>query len=219
MAERTAYIAMIENRMSLSRNGGTMVITGNSALILVDVQGGDMTGHWGKGMEEAEKMNRAAISKVVRVLNVFRKKKLPVIHFKEVHRKEMIDFGRELDGYEGVHLLDNSPYTDYSCLTYPIEGEFKFTKRRYSCFFGTDLEILLKGLKVDTLYLVGGFTDVCVHYTAVDAHQNDYHIKVVSDAVSGSSLEAHNYALKAMKYLQREALVTTADIEEALLSE
>ena len=53
------------------------------------------------------------------------------------------------------------------------------------------------------------------HYTAVDAHQNDYHIKVVTDAVAGSSEEAHRYALKAIRYLQREALVTVADIESA----
>lgn len=193
-----------------------MEISEKSALILVDIQGGDMTGHWGPGMEEAEEMNRASIPNAVKVLNVFREKKLPILHFKEVHRKEMVDFGRELDGSEGVHLLDSSPQTDYCCLTYPIDGEFQFIKRRYSCFFGTDLEILLKGLKVDTLYLIGGFTDVCVHYTAVDAHQNDYHIKVVTDAVSGSSLEAHNYALKAIHYLQREALITTADVEAAL---
>ena len=86
-------------------------------------------------------------------------------------------------------------------------------KRRYSAFFGTDLEILLKGLHVDTLYLIGGLTDVCIHYTAVDAHQRDYHIRVVTDAVAGSSEDAHRYALKAIQYLQRDALITAADIE------
>ncbi len=86
----------------------------------------------------------------------------------------------------------------------------------YSAFFGTDLEILLKGLHVDTLYLIGGLTDVCIHYTAVDAHQHDYFIKVVTDAVTGSSKEAHYYALKAIRYLQREALITTSDVESAL---
>ena len=57
---------------------------------------------------------------------------------------------------------------------------------------------------------------MCVHYTAIDAHQNDYHIRVVTDAVAGSSPEAHNYALKAIQYLQRNALITTADVEAAL---
>ena len=84
---------------------------------------------------------------------------------------------------------------------------------KIGAFFGTDLEILLKGLHVDTLYLIGGLTDVCINYTAVDAHQHDYHIKVVTDAVAGSSEEAHNYALKAIRYLQRDALITVTDIE------
>ena len=96
--------------------------------------------------------------------------------------------------------MEDSPYTDYADLTYPIEGEYTITKRRYSAFFGTDLEILLKGLRVDTLYLIGGLTDVCIHYTAVDAHQHDQYIKVVTDAVAGSSEEAHEHALKAIKY-------------------
>ena len=43
--------------------------------------------------------------------------------------------------------------------------DYSIQKRRYSCFYGTDLEILLKGLKAETLLLVGGLTDVCVRYT------------------------------------------------------
>ncbi|UTY39783.1 cysteine hydrolase [Allocoprobacillus halotolerans] len=82
-------------------------------------------------------------------------------------------------------------------------------------FFGTNLEILLKGLHVDTLYLTGGLTDVCIHYTVVDAHQHDYYIKVVTDAVAGSSEEAYHYALKAIQYLQKNALITTQEVELA----
>ena len=196
-----------------------MKIAENSALLVIDVQGGDMTGAWGsEGVDVSEAMEDDAkmVKQVKRVLDVFRALKVPVIQFQEVHRANGIDFGRELDGAEGPHLKDDSPYTDYAHLTYPIEGEYKMMKRRYSCFFGTDLEILLKGLKVDTLYLVGGMTNVCVHYTAVDAHQNDYHFKVVTDAVAGSSPEASEAALEAMKYLQRDSWVTTADIESAL---
>ena len=68
---------------------------------------------------------------------------------------------------------------------------------------------------MDTLVLVGGLTDVCIHYTAVDAHQWDYHIRVVTDAVAGSSPEAHAASLRAVHYLQRDALVTAADVEAA----
>ena len=129
----------------------------------------------------------------------------------------MVDFGRELDGSESVHCIETSPDTDYAALTYPAAGDYLISKRRYSAFFGTDLEILLKGLHVDTLYLIGGLTDVCIHYTAVDAHQHDYFIRVVTDAVAGSSEEAHRYALKRSSTCRGRA-VTTADVESALSS-
>ena len=189
-----------------------MKIAESSALLVIDIQQEDF-----REMRE-DNLNDPAwdcIRNAKRVLDVFRAKKLPVIQIKEVHRPDMVDFGRELDGSEGIHCIEDSPYTDYAKLTYPIQGEYLISKRRYSAFFGTDLEILLKGLHVDTLYLIGGLTDVCIHYTAVDAHQHDYHIKVVTDAVAGSSTEAHHYALRAIQYLQRNALITVSDIESA----
>lgn len=183
----------------------------NCALLVIDIQQEDFMELREENLEQPE---WKCIRNGKRVLDIFRKKKLPVIQIKEVHRADMVDFGRELDGSEGIHCMENSPYTDYAELTYPIEGEYRITKRRYSAFFGTDLEILLKGLHVDTLYLIGGLTDVCIHYTAVDAHQHDYHIKMVTDAVAGSSPRAHEYALEAIKYLQRDALITTSEIEK-----
>ncbi|MDQ1710238.1 MAG: biuret amidohydrolase, partial [Frankiaceae bacterium] len=47
-------------------------------------------------------------------------------------------------------------------------------------------------------------TDVCVHYTFVDAHQRDFRVRVLEDCVGGSSVEAHDAALRAMTYLQRD---------------
>lgn len=186
-----------------------MTLEKNCALLVIDIQQEDFAEMKSSPDDPAWDCIRNA----KRVLDVFCAEKLPVIQIKEVHRANMVDFGRELDGSEGIHCIETSPLTDYAELTYPIETDYLISKRRYSAFFGTDLEILLKGLHVDTLYMVGGLTDVCIHYTAVDAHQHDYHIRVVTDAVAGSSEEAHNYALKAIKYLQRDALITTADIE------
>lgn len=192
-----------------------MKIEENCALLVIDIQQEDFVG-MDNNEQEVDNPAWNCIRNAKKVLDVFRAKKLPVIQIKEIHRKNMVDFGRELDGSEGIHCMEDSPYSDYANLTYPIDGEYLITKRRYSAFFGTDLEILLKDLKVDTLYMIGGLTDVCIHYTAVDAHQHDYHIKVVTDAVAGSSMEAHEYALKAMEYLQRDALITVEDVESAL---
>jgi nicotinamidase-related amidase len=97
----------------------------------------------------------------------------------------------------------------------PGQGEYHIRKRRYSCFFGTDLEILLKGLGASTLILIGGLTDVCVHYTYVDGHQHDYHVRVISDCVIGSSQARHVASLSAMEYLQHGACRTTSEFIDA----
>ena len=63
--------------------------------------------------------------------------------------------------------------------------------------------------------LIGGHTDVCVHYTFVDGHQHDYFVRVVEDVVAGSSIEAHDAALNAMEYLQTGARRTSDEIMAA----
>ena len=117
----------------------------------------------------------------------------------------MIDFGRELDGAEGPHFLEGDPLTDIVAELAPIPGEPHIVKRRYSGFFGTDLDLVLKGLGISTVVLAGELTDVCVHYTFVDAHQHDYHARVIEDCCGGSTLARHHAAIDAMAYLQSSA--------------
>ena len=138
---------------------------------------------------------------------------IPIIFIQEIHRSNLIGFGRELDGDETVHCLDSNPLTDFAVDELGIRpDDYKIQKRRYSAFYGTDLEILLRGLKANTLILTGGLTDVCVHYTFADAHQGDYHCYVVEDCTAGSSLEAHQASLKAMEYLQNGAIISRSEM-------
>ncbi|WP_299931956.1 cysteine hydrolase [uncultured Pelagimonas sp.] len=138
---------------------------------------------------------------------------VPVIFIQEVHRPDLIDFGRELDGDEDVHCLEGDARTEIAKEEMGFrKGDYEIPKRRYSAFFGTDLEILLRGLKAETLILCGGLTDVCVHYTFVDGHQSDYFCRVVEDCVGGSSVAAHEAALTAMEYLQTGAVQTRAAV-------
>ncbi len=140
-----------------------------------------------------------------------------MIFIQEIHRADLVDFGRELDGDEDVHCLDNNPKTELAVKEMGIRpDDYRIQKRRYSCFYGTDLEILLKGLKAETLLLVGGLTDVCVHYTFVDGHQGDYFCRVIEDCVGGSSIEAHEAALKAMEYLQSGARRSLDEVTAAM---
>lgn len=143
--------------------------------------------------------------------------KVPVIFIQEVHRPDLVDFGRELDGDEDIHCLEGDPRTEVAKEEMGFrKGDYIIPKRRYSAFFGTDFEILLRGLKIDTLILCGGLTDVCVHYTFVDGHQSDYFCRVAEDCCGGSSIAAHEAALKAMKYLQTGAVQSRSTVIEAM---
>lgn len=193
------------------------LIEGRPALVVVDIQKGTfidqsetraidhMPDYAGRMLKA-----RAAIDKA-------RASRIPVIFIQEAHRPDLVDFGRELDGSEDVHCVEGKPGTALAVEEMGIRpDDYVITKRRYSAFFGTDFEILLRGLKVDTLLLCGGLTDVCVHYTFVDGHQSDYFCRVIEDCVAGSILEAHEAALKAMEFLQTGARRSLDEVLNAM---
>ncbi|MFW2380928.1 MAG: cysteine hydrolase family protein [Acidimicrobiales bacterium] len=190
------------------------LIEGQPVLVVIDIQGGESDGDEPSAIpfmaDYQERMDRAPA-----LIEKARECGVPIVFFQEAHRRNLVDFGRELDGAEGIHLLEGDPGTEVAEAVGMRPDDYFIRKRRYSCFFGTEFEILLKGLKVDTLILIGGHTDVCVHYTFVDGHQHDYFCRVVEDCVAGSSIEAHDGALRAMEYLQTGARRSSDEVAAA----
>lgn len=190
-------------------------LPGNPVFVVVDIQGGPESAAADPGIPlMGGREDRAP--RVKGLIERCRATGVPVVFIQEVHKPDLIDIGRELDGSEGPHCIEGEPMTELASWLDPQPGEFVIRKRRYSAFFGTELEIVLKAYRADTVVLVGGLTDVCIHYTAVDAHQHDYHVRVVVDGVGGSSARAHEAALDAIRYLQRDALLTAEELELAL---
>lgn len=179
----------------------------NCALIVIDSQN-----QFVNDLPE-ESDGWGVVDKIAETLEIFRKTDIPIIHFREIHRKQLVDFGRELDGNEGVHCIEGTEAADFTEKTRPLDNEYFIPKRRYSGFFATDLDLLLRSLKVETIYVVGFLTDVCVHYTCVDAHQHDYHVRVIKEAVGGSSIKASEAALEAIRYLQHDSIISIEDIK------
>ena len=205
--------------MANLRNKKRDLIEGRAALIVVDIQAGTFN----KDIPDDNRAIDHMPDYAARMLNArpvidkARDCAIPVIFIQEIHRADLVDLGRELDGDEDIHCLDNNPNTDIAAQEMDFRpDDYLIQKRRYSAFFGTDLEILLRGLKVDTLLLCGGLTNVCVHYTFVDGHQSDYFCRVIEDAVAGSSLDAHDAALKAMEYLQKGAVRSSDEVLAAM---
>ncbi|WP_029150929.1 cysteine hydrolase family protein [Microbacterium indicum] len=186
-----------------------MNIHGKTAVVVVDFQGGDLNSSF-------DTYDHEQLHKAQSIVDHAREKDIPVVWIQEVHKPHLIDIGRELDGSEGPHCLEDSPYTAIATGLAPRADEFHITKRRYSAFFGTELDTVLKSYGVDSLVLIGGFTDICILYTSVDAHQKDFFLNVVTDVVAGSSVQAHDDALKMIHYLQHKSLVESSEVEEWL---
>jgi biuret amidohydrolase len=74
------------------------------------------------------------------------------------------------------------------------------TKKRYSAFYGTDLEFLLsRRLAVDTVILAGINTTSCIFCSAFEATNRDFRVVVASDACdSMDGEEAHRFVLGLM---------------------
>jgi nicotinamidase-related amidase len=198
------------------------MIVGRAALVVVDIQQA--------GAMPADELGIAhmagiegRVERAERLVAAARTAGLPIVFFQEVHRPSGVDFGRELDGAEGRHCVEGAPGTDLWPTLVPDpaadDREFHIVKRRYSGFIGTEFEIVLRGLGVRTLVLIGGLTDVCVHYTFADAHQRDYYVRVVEDCVGGSSLARHEASLDAMEYLQAGARRTTDEVVAAFIEQ
>lgn len=160
---------------------------------------------------------REALVGMERLVAAARSGVAPVVVTQELHRPGRVDFGRELDGEEPVHCVEGTPGAELVEALRPGPGEHLVRKRRYSAFFATDLDLLLRGLNVDTVVACGMLSDVCVHYTCVDAHQLDLRVHVVPEACAGSSAAASLAAFAAVEYLQRGAVMALEAAADLLI--
>ena len=88
------------------------------------------------------------------------------------------------------------------CQIIPELAEFPgeiIPKRRFSCFYDTDLQARLNELEADRLVFVGVCTDICVMHTVADARDRDYVVEVPRDCVASFAPEVHDFALKHME--------------------
>jgi nicotinamidase-related amidase len=90
----------------------------------------------------------------------------------------------------------------------PAPGELVVSKTRYSGFVGTDLDVRLTEMGVDTLVVAGLTTECCVDSTVRDAFDLDYHVFVAADACAAYEADIHAASLKVMEL--NSAILTDA---------
>ena len=80
----------------------------------------------------------------------------------------------------------------------PSEDDYFIIKPQFSGFYATNLPVLLPKLGVNRLILTGIATDICVLFTAADAHMRDYDLWIPEDAVASETPERGGWALEIM---------------------
>jgi nicotinamidase-related amidase len=86
----------------------------------------------------------------------------------------------QVEGTRGAQIVDELA---------PLPGEHVVHKRRPSGFFGTDLDVFLRGARIDTLLLAGSSMSGCVRATVVDAFSRDYRVMIVRECVIDRTVE------------------------------
>ncbi|MGP3667790.1 MAG: cysteine hydrolase family protein [Candidatus Bathyarchaeota archaeon] len=152
------------------------------------------------------------IPNIRRLLDVARKKGIPCIYVNDAHLPKV---DKEFDLW-GPHAVVGTWGAEVIDELKPQPSEYVIQKRRYSGFYQTSLELLLRELKIETLIITGILTDVCVQHTAYDAYLLGYNIIVPVECVETLSDEAQHWSLEYMKKCYRVNILNLKDLLERM---
>jgi ureidoacrylate peracid hydrolase len=113
-----------------------------------------------------------------------------VIYTRHVHHPGLLDAGIMGWWWEGM-CLEGTPESEVHPELAPQPGEKEILKHRYSAFYNTDLETILRVMKVEDLVITGIMTNMCCESTARDAYFRDYRVFFLADATGSITEEMH----------------------------
>lgn len=175
------------------------LVPGRTALVVIDMQNDFLSPDgWyaGAGVDIAHM--RRAIAPTKALVAAARDQGVPVIWTRHGFRDTadagvfatLRDFLKEGGlrqgtwGYELHDEMDARP------------EDWTIEKNRLSGFYATNLDLILRGLKADTVLICGVLTNQCVKATAVDANFRDYRPIVVREATGTTLPHLHEPALE-----------------------
>lgn len=154
----------------------------------------------------------AIIPGLKRLVTAFRQASRPVIFTRHVHHPDDLDSG--IMGWWWVgKCLEGSPESEVHPELAPLPGEKTVFKHRYSAFYNTDLETVLRCLKVEDLVISGIMTNMCCESTARDAYFRDYRVFFLADGTGSVTEEMQLASLLNLGF--GFAYVTTTEAVEA----
>ena len=170
--------------------------TADVAVLVIDMN----NDHIKNNMPFTSERLRSKIPNIRKFLDEARKFGIPIIYVTDSHRANDWIFSRKT---VEPYAIEESWGEEIIQELKPHEDDYVVKKRRFSGFFGTDLDLYLRERKINTLLLVGGPTHVSIRYTAVDAYSLRYNVFVLKDCTDSSTKEFFESALEDMFFTTR----------------
>ncbi len=166
-----------------------------AALLVVDMQNYFLA----EGAPAYLPAGATVIPNVGKIIKVFRKAKRPVIFTRHVHHPDGLDAGI-MGWWWNDMIIEGSPESEIHPDLAPLPAEKVILKHRYSAFYNTDLETILRAQKIEDLVICGVMTNLCCESTARDAFYRDYRVFFPADGTASVSEEMHVATLMNLAY-------------------
>src|SRR5271163_2371958 len=185
---------------------------GKSALVIIDMQRDFLEpGGFGAALGNDVTRLQAAVGPCKDVLGAARRVGMLVIHTREGHRPDLTDAPPHkvvrgdpatrigAAGPMGRILVRGEPGHDIIPELYPLESEPVIDKPGKGAFYQTDIELMLRNRGIDTLFVCGVTTEVCVNTTVREANDRGFRCIVLSDCCGSYFPEFHEMGLAMIK--------------------
>ena len=139
------------------------------------------------------------LDNVIKLVDHCRAVGTPIVWITTHYRKDMKDGPKQMsDIFQGLQnlLIAGVPDTDFIDELPPAPEEFILVKQRWSAFWATNLDCIIRALGTETLILAGVGTHRTIEGTARDAKNRDIPSVVVSDSCTAAEVEASDMTLK-----------------------
>jgi biuret amidohydrolase len=183
-----------------------------SALVIIDMQRDFLEpGGFGAALGNDVSRLQAAVAPCKSVLGASRQAGILVIHTREGHRPDLTDAPPHkvergdpatrigAAGPMGRILVRGEPGHDIISDLYPVGGEPVIDKPGKGAFYQTDLELMLKNRGIDTLFVCGVTTEVCVNTTIREANDRGFRCVALSDCCASYFPDFHEAGLAMIK--------------------
>lgn len=182
-----------------------------SALIVIDMEYGFLNSESTHCIRGAA----ATIPTCEKAVRLAREKEIPVFFVKRIYRTDGSDvestrYQSWLAGGKSMSPGSIGEQQPEGLKAQP--GDYSIVKPRWSAFFQTELDLLLRRLGVRTVILAGTTTPNCIRTTCYDANALDYNVVVLSDCTSSQTDEIQRVNLEDMARIGT-LIIDTKDFE------